>query len=457
MKRISEAKLTEGKIATQLIKLTLPMIIGMLGMVIFNLTDTYFVGQLGADQLAALSFTFPVVLIINSFTKGIGIGATSIISKYIGGKEHQKVKRTATDSLLLGLIITSIFVIIGLLTIKPLFSILGAEGLILDYIQEYMSIWYFGSFMIVIPMIGNNIIRSLGDTKVPGLIMGISAVVNIMLDPILIFGYGPFPALGIKGAAIATVFARTITAITAIGVLHFRENIISFSKLKFKQTFESWKGILHIGIPNSLIQMALPLSSAIITRLLASYGPNVVAGFGVATKIEFFAMSFIMALNSVMGPFIGQNLGSKLFGRVNKGLKFGEIFSLSTGIIIAIILSISADPIARIFNSNPEVVKTVVLYILVVSFTYGFQGILKIDSTILNILNKPIHAASLIFIQTFLLYIPLAILGSKFIGIAGIFGALSISYLLSGILAHVEVKKYITKYKSNVIEQNDVA
>jgi len=96
LKKISEAKLTEGKISTQLIKLTLPMIAGMLGMVVFNLTDTYFVGQLGTDQLAALSFTFPVVLIINSFTKGIGIGATSIISKYIGGKEHQKVKRTAS-------------------------------------------------------------------------------------------------------------------------------------------------------------------------------------------------------------------------------------------------------------------------------------------------------------------------------------------------------------------------
>ncbi|MEC9489483.1 MAG: MATE family efflux transporter, partial [Halanaerobiales bacterium] len=284
MKKITEAKLTEGNITTQLIKLTLPMIVGMLGMVLFNLTDTYFVGQLGADQLAALSFTFPIVLIINSFILGIGIGTTSIISKYIGGKEQNKVRRTATDSLTLGLIMTTVIILIGISTIRPLFSLLGAEGIILDYIVEYMSIWYFGSFMVVIPMIGNNIIRALGDTKVPGLIMGISAAVNIILDPILIFGYGPFPTLGISGAAIATVFSKTITAITALGVLHFRENIISFAKFEIKKAIESWKGILYIGMPNALIQMALPVSSAIITRLLASYGVNIVAGFEVATK-----------------------------------------------------------------------------------------------------------------------------------------------------------------------------
>ncbi|RAK10264.1 putative MATE family efflux protein [Halanaerobium saccharolyticum] len=451
MKKITEAKLTEGNITTQLIKLTLPMIVGMLGMVLFNLTDTYFVGQLGADQLAALSFTFPIVLIINSFILGIGIGTTSIISKYIGGKEQNKVRRTATDSLTLGLIMTTVIILIGISTIRPLFSLLGAKGIILDYIVEYMSIWYFGSFMVVIPMIGNNIIRALGDTKVPGLIMGISAAVNIILDPILIFGYGPFPTLGISGAAIATVFARTITAITALGVLHFRENIIYFGKFEIKKAIESWKGILYIGMPNALIQMALPVSSAIITRLLASYGVNIVAGFGVATKIEFFAMSFIMALNSVMGPFIGQNLGSKLFKRVDKGFKFGELFSLLIGITITVILVVFAEPVARIFNSNPEVIDTVVKYLVIVSFTYGFQGILKINSTILNVLNKPVHAALLIFTQTFILYIPLAYLGSNLIGIGGIFGALALSYLLSGILAHKAVKKYLREYKADFI------
>lgn len=160
-----------------------------------------------------------------------------------------------------------------------------------------------------------------------------------------------------------------------------------------------------------------------------------------------------MALNSVIGPFIGQNLGSKLFKRVNKGLKFGELFSLITGFILAIILSTFAKNIAALFNQNPEVIKTVTSYLLIVSFTYGLQGILKIDSTILNVLNKPIQAALLIFSQTFLIYLPLALVGSHLIGVSGIFIALSISYLISGFLAHLIVQKNFNLYKKNSLKK----
>lgn len=448
MKENINAKLTVGNIPIQLLKLTLPMIVGMLGMVVFNLTDTYFLGQLGADQLAALSFTFPAVLIFNSFVKGIGMGTSAILSRYIGSHKYDKVKRIATDSLILGSIVATLVVLIGILTIRPLFSLLGAEGIILDYIGEYMSVWYLGVIMIVIPMIGNEIIRATGDTKIPGLIMGISAIINIILDPILIFGYGPIPAMGIRGAAIATVSARSITAITAISVLYFREHIITFSKTRIQNIIESWKKILYIGIPNSLVQMALPIGAGIITRLLAAYGSNVVAGYGVATKIEFFSLSFTMALISVIGPFIGQNLGSKLFIRVDKGLQIAELYSFTTSFVIAVILSIFAEPIAKIFNTQPEVVETIVLYIRIVSFSYGLQGILKIGTTILNVLNKPLQASFLIFIQTFLLYVPLAMLGSKFMGLSGIFGALFFSYLITSILAHNIVRKYLNEYKS---------
>ncbi|MBS7528334.1 MATE family efflux transporter [Fusibacter paucivorans] len=440
------AKLTVGNIPTQLIKLTLPMIVGMIGMVVFNLTDTFFLGQLGTDQLAALSFTFPVVLIVGSLVKGIGMGTSAILSKYIGAHDMDNVKHTATNSLLLGLIISSIAVIIGLSTIRPLFSLLGAEGVILDYIEDYMSIWYYGTIMVVIPMIGNEIIRAMGDTKVPGLIMGVSAFVNIILDPILIFGYGPIPALGIQGAAIATVFARSITAVTSVSILYFREKIITFSNNSFTALIAAWQKILYIGIPNSLIQMALPVGAGIITRMLSSYGPNVVAGYGVATKIEFFAIAFANALTSVMGPFIGQNLGSKLFDRVKTGLKVGELYAMGSGIMIAILLSIFAHPIASIFNKAPEVVETTVLYIRIVSFSFGFQGILKISTTVLNVLNKPFHASMIIFIQTFALYIPLAKFGSSFAGLTGIFGALFISYFAVGILAHFLVRRNLQQY-----------
>jgi putative MATE family efflux protein len=401
---------------------------------------------LGTNQLAALSFTFPVVLVVGSLVKGIGMGTSAILSKYIGAHEIENVKHTATNSLLLGLVITTGAVILGLSTIRPLFTLLGAKGIVLDYIESYMSIWYYGMIMLVIPMIGNEIIRAMGDTKIPGLIMGISAFVNMALDPILIFGYGPFPALGIQGAAIATVFARSITAVTAICILYFREQIISLSNNSLKTLVMTWQKILYIGIPNALIQMALPIGAGIITRILSSYGANVVAGYGVATKIEFFAIAFANALTSVMGPFIGQNLGSKLYGRVKTGLMIGEMYAMSSGIVIAVLLSIFAHPAATIFNQSPEVVETTALYIRIVSFSFGFQGILKICTTVLNVLNKPLHASAVIFIQTFALYIPLAKLGDNYAGLSGIFSALFLSYFVTAIAAHLLVQKKLQPY-----------
>ena len=186
--------LVEGDIKQILIKMTIPMIFGMLGIIAFNLADTYFVGKLGTVQLAALTFTFPVVLVINSINHGLGIGTSVVISRVVGENNHKKINRLSTDSLSLGIVFSIIAVIIGELTIEPLFRMLGADNSTMPYIIKYMRIWYAGAPFIVIPMIGNNVIRALGDTKTPSIVMMVSAATNIILDPILIFGFGPFPS-----------------------------------------------------------------------------------------------------------------------------------------------------------------------------------------------------------------------------------------------------------------------
>ena len=193
--------LTEGDVKKHLMQLTWPMLLGLIGMVIFNLIDTYFVGKLGVQQLAAMSFSFPVVMFLNSVAMGVGIGTTSLISRNIIHADKNEVKAMSGRAMVLGLIVVLVFVTIGLLTIRPLFTALGAETDVLKYVDDYMTIWYFGVPFVVIPMIGNNIVRATGDTFTPGMIMLFSAVVNAILDPFMIFGYGPFPEMGIKGAA----------------------------------------------------------------------------------------------------------------------------------------------------------------------------------------------------------------------------------------------------------------
>jgi putative MATE family efflux protein len=421
------------------------MIIGILSMVAYNLADTYFVGQLGKNQLAALSFTFPVVLIIGSIALGIGMGASVLIARAIGKGNISEVRRFATDSLILAVIIVAFFVVTGLLTIKPLFTLLGADPQVLPYIQEYMGIWYYGVMFVVFPMVGNNIIRATGDSRIPGLVMLIGATANTIMDPILIFGWGPIPALGISGAAISTVISRGVTFFVALYVLLVREKILTFRKAVFQDIWNSWKQILFIGIPNAGSKMIFPLGVGIITAIIAPFGSSAVAGYGVASRVEFFSLTLVNALASVLGPFIGQNFGAGKIGRVNDGFRTSEEFSIFNGLFFGVLLFIFAEPIARLFNDHTDVIQTTVLYLRIVPFVYALQGIYLISIPVLNVFKKPLHASGLGMVEMFALNIPLAYLGSLLLGPQGIFIALAISYCLTGILSHFTVKREIVR------------
>lgn len=433
--------ITNDKEASVLLRLAAPMMFGILGMSIFNLMDTLFVGRLGTVELAALSFTFPVILIVSSVSHGLGVGMTVAVSKAAGGNNRTKLKNIISWGLGLSALIVIFVVILGQLTIEPLFRALGADKQTLPVIKEYMRIWYFGAIFVVIPMVGNAAIRGLGDTKIPSMVMLIAAIANTILDPLLIFGIGPFPELGVQGAAIATVIARGITFTVALWVLIKREKIISFADPS--KIVEVWKEILFVAIPNMLTKMIIPLGAAIITRFIASYGRESVAGFGVAGKLEMFALMPIMALGSVIPIFIGQNLGAGRKDRVLKGLKLSGFFSLFYGIIIYIFLLINGGFLGRLFNENEKVIEIVIIYLSIVPIAYFFRSLMDLSITSLSVTGKPRQAALISLIQMFLLYIPMAFFGSKSFGIQGIFGALAISLLLIGPGSFYIARRYI--------------
>jgi putative MATE family efflux protein len=422
------------------------MIIGVLGMVAFNLTDTYFVGRLGTFQIAALSFTFPVVMVVNSINMGIGIGASAVISHAAGEKKKEKVVRLATDSLTLGLLISIVMMTVGLLSIKSLFLMLGAENATLPYIQEYMRIWYIGVPFVVIPMIGNNAIRALGDTKTPSIVMLVSAVINMVLDP-LIFGIGIFPEMQVAGAALATVIARAFTLVFSLYILIIREKVISLKKIHIRSVLQSWKAILFIGLPNAIAKMIVPLGAGIITSLIAVYGVEAVAGYGIATKIEFFALSIMRALIAVFPVFVGQNFGAKKVDRIEKAIVAGEKFSILNGIGLYVLLIFLARPIAQVFTNDVDVINTSVLYFRIVPLGYIFMSIVQIVNGTFNALKKPIKAASVNLIQMLVIYLPLALLTSKYFGITAIFMSLVVSYAIVGIVGNRVLKNDLNKLK----------
>jgi len=443
-----KAILIRGSIGKTISKLTLQMWIGILGMQVFNLVDTFFVGQLGAKQLAAMGFTFPVVLVVNSIALGLGIGASAVISRAIGKGDQHEMQRLTTDSLFLSFVIVTVFVIGGLFTIGPLFRALGAKPEILKLINSYMRIWYIGMPFVVIPMVGNNAIRATGDTKTPSIIMIAAVFINLTLDPLLIFGFGPFPRMELAGAATATVFSRATTFIMALWILYHRERMITLNIPRLEEIFASWKRILYIGLPAAGTNLITPVSIGVITRLVATYGAAAVAGFGVAARIEMFSLSIIGSLSSVITPFVGQNWGAGKGRRIKEGIKFGYIFSLLWGVAVFLLFIFASRPIAMIFNKNITVVQTTSLYMKIVSISYGLLGILMLSASAFNALNKPLYAATLMILRMFVLYIPLAIAGSFLFKINGIFGAAALSNFLSGIIAIFWLRKNLYRFSS---------
>ncbi|KST62721.1 MATE family efflux transporter [Mastigocoleus testarum] len=430
-------RLTEGNVGRQLIGLTLPMVWGVFAIIAFNLVDTYFVGQLGTKELAAMSFTFPVVMTLGSLALGLGVGASSVIARAIGEGDHSRVQRFTTNSLTLGLVVVAIFVSLGLFTIDPLFTALGADAEVLPLIREYMRIWYFGMIFLVIPMIGNSAIRASGNTGTPSIIMTLASVVNIVLDPILILGLAGFPRLELQGAALATVIARAVTLVASLFFLHFKERMISLKVPSLQETLWCWKDILYVGLPAACTNAINPISIGVITSFLATFGATSVAAFGVASRIESFVLIALSALSASIGPFVGQNWGAKKYIRVRLSLRLSFIFCMIWGGLMTLILVPLAPWLSSLFNKNPEVVEIATRYLWIVPISYGTAGIILVASSAFNALGKPIPSIVMTVMRTFILYIPIAYFGGKIYGVNGIFAAATISNLAVGIGAYI--------------------
>lgn len=419
-------------VAGVLFRLVLPMIPGTLSIVLFNLVDTYFVGRLGADPLAAMSFSFPVVLISGGLAMGLGIGTSTYVSHALGRGDRPEAARLATKAHLLGFALVLMIAVAGLLAVRPLFITMGATEAVLPLIRSYIVIWFAGLPFVILPMIGMNVLQATGDTKIPGIVLTLSVLLNIGLDPVLIFGLGPVRGMGIAGAALATVIARA-SSFAVIGYAVFRrERLFTLHFGSVWQTLRAWGRILYVGIPAAAANILLPVSMGVITRLVSAFGTEAVAGFGAATRIESFALVFTLALSQILTPFVGQNHGAGNGERVLRGHHAASLFSLAWGALVILVFLPAAGSIAGLFNDDPRVVEVTALYLLIVAMSYGFLGIVNLTAAAFNGLKMPLQAAAVAGLRLFVLLIPLAYLGRELGGLAGIFWGVAAGNVLAG-------------------------
>ena len=431
----------KGNILPTIIRITLPSIVGMLGMMIFNIVDTFFVGQLGALELAAISYTFPVILLINSLVFGIGTAAMALFSRAAGGHDVKEKQILATSSLTLGMVISFSLSIIGYFTIDTLFRALGAEEALLPYIRQYMKIWYVCAGFMVIPMLGDSVLRGLGDTFTPVFVMMTVALVNAVLDPLLIFGLGPFPRMGIKGAALATVISRGMAALVSILIQGLREHLLTWDGISVRKAWSQWKRLLYIGLPNSLVRTITPLGTAFFTYVLSRFGHEIVAGYGVAAKVESIFLVLINSFSITAMVFVGQNMGAGNVNRAKHGMRMIYFILLCFGIAASVIFFFTGNSIAGIFNDDPLVRSATTKYLRIVPFGYCFLAFTQISASILNVYHKPFLAGGLSFFQMAVIAVPASYILSGFFDESGVFTAILAGFVITGLLSLFVIRK----------------
>ncbi len=414
--------LTAGPVGRHLVRLTLPMFLGISSMILASMVDTIYIGWIGTQELAAVSFSFPVVMGLSSVSMGLGIGATSIMSRTLGTGDRRLTYVLGTHTLLLVLILVVSLALSGRLWGDDLFRALGADAVILPMVTAYMDIWFIGLPLFALPMVAMSMLRALGNARVPGTLMTAGAGVQVLLAPALIFGLpGIHDGIGYTGSAWAFVVSRLLTLLATAYVLA-RRGI--FQPLgAWSGVLHSWREVLRIGVPSILTNLIGPVSMAVVFGLLAKYGHAAVAGFGVAVRIESLALMVLMALSSSIAPMVGQNWGAGHRDRIDQALRLGYRFSIGWGLFAFLVLGGLGRGIIGLINHDPAVIEATYTYLLIVPLSYSMLGVMMVAGSCFVALGKPLPSLVLTIARMAVVYVPLALLFDRIWGYAGIFGA----------------------------------
>ena len=427
--------LVNDPIPATLIRMTGPMIIGMLMLFTFNLVDTLFISMLGTEPLSAISFTFPVTFMVLSLAIGLGIGTSAVVAKYLGCDECEKAKQASTVTNYTSIALALALSLVAYLFMDPIFRLMGASEALLPQIRAYMSIWLPTSALLVGMNSANSVLRACGDTKTPSLLMAAAGLINAVLDPIFIFGLGPVPAMGIQGAALATLVSWVVGFGYLFYYLIVKVELVYPGLPSRAVIISSSREMLRIGIPAAGANMMTPMAAGIMTAIAASYGETTVAAFGVGSRLESIASLIVLALSSTLPPFISQNLGAGRTDRIADSYRLTMKFVLVWQLLIYGMMALSAQLIAAVFTEDPAVSRAIELFIWILPLGYGLQGVIILTNSAFNALHKPMMALYLSIARFFVFYVPMAWVGSQLFGLAGFYAGALLGNILMALLS----------------------
>ena len=432
--------LIKAPVGKTLWEMTWPVIFGVATLISFNVVDTFFISLLGTDPLAAVSFTFPITFTVVSLTIGLGIGTSAVIARKYGRDKPEEAHFDGFAALSVSALLVLMLSAVGYIFMDSIFTLLQAQQRLLPLIREYMTLWFAGSVMLVTPMVGNAVLRASGDTRTPSLIMASGGLANAIFDPILIFGWGPIPAMGIEGAALASVISWLSGVVLVFWLLNRKQLIrvrIETTRGLFREWVDAARAILKIGLPAAGANILTPLAMSVMTAIIASYGAAAVAAFGVGTRLESLASIIILALSMSLPPLISQNFGANRVDRVreaySKALK--AVFAIQ--LVIYAAMAITAPWIAMAFAKEQEVARIVELFIYIMPIGYGFQGWIILSNSSFNAIHKPMRALGLSVIRLFVFFVPLSYLGSLLADLHGLFIGGVVANIITAAIAYI--------------------
>lgn len=426
----STRNLTEGPVSRAVLAVSAPMSLGIFAVLSIGLADAYFLGQLGQTELAAVGYIYPVTTAITSLSIGLSAGANAALSQAIGrGDGDDAVRRSALHAVGLG---SALAVLVALAVFyfgEALFRLIGASDEVMAEIEGYIRWWAPSYVFLVAMMVSNAAFRAHGDGITAAVIMVVAAVVNIVVDPALIFGWGPLPQLGTEGAGIATFAARLVAAVAALWWA-WRQGMIGWCGSLVQDLGKSVREIVRVGAPASLSNAINPAGMAAVTAAVATLGEAAVAGFGAATRVQSLAIVALLALSAGIGPVVGQNWGADRQDRARAAVRFTFLFCIGYGMSVGAILFFFAEPIAGLFSDGDSMGYTA-HYLKIVGWTLGGYGILVTANAAMNARSKAVHSMSLSLARIGIVYVPLAWAGVMLAGYPGVLAAAAAANLLA--------------------------
>jgi len=431
---------TQGSILKHVWAISIPTMIGFALQTSFNIIDTIFVGRLGAEAIAAVSIVFPVIVLMIALGSGMGTGAASLVARYLGAKKIKEAGWVVEQVVFIAIILSALFALTGFLFSKPLFMLIGATPNVLDLAASY-SRWIYGLGIFIFLFIAfSNILRGEGDAKSPMVYMIIAVLLNIILDPILIFGLWFIPALGVEGAAIATIISRGFACILLIHHVVTGKSVVRLAFKSFKLSFDIIKKIFEVGIPASLSLILMSIGMLIITRIIASFGSEAIAAYGIGWKLESVAFNFSIAISIAALALVGHNFGAGHIERAKKVAWISSGLSMIVSASIGILMLLTQKYWLKIFTTNVAVLTYTMTYVKIMALFFAFTGLAIVIEGAFQGFGRGMPKFILTIFRVGMLSIPLAYFLSKSFGLIGVWWGLAISNLFGALLGAVWFK-----------------